>query len=115
MSESQILFRALAQKMAFERNQGLDYEAHHRLPPGWRLEERADGYVFVGVWSEDWENVVWRLVRFLSYKSVIALYRSGVGKIREYELVTCTEDGRGFRAVFRSLPGPLEVLEDDAP
>lgn len=104
MSKFHELFQRLAQSIVLERNQGLDFEARRMLPPGWTLECNEDGYVFTGPWSDEWENTVWRLVRFLSYKSVIGLNRAGAGDSMKYELVTCTEHGTGFRAVFRSLP-----------
>ena len=98
------VFEGVARTVTLERNQGLDFEARRVLPSGWRLECREDGYVFAGPWSDDWENAVWKLVRFLAYKSMIVIRRSGVGSTMEYDLVTCMESGTGFRAVFRSFP-----------
>lgn len=101
MSMSHQLFHGLAQRIVLERNQGIDFEARRMLPPGWKLECRDDGYIFTGPWSDEWEDAVWRLVRYLSYKSILALSRSGDSDRIEYELVTCMEHGTGFRAVFR--------------
>lgn len=98
------LFESLARQVRVERNQGLDIEAHHILPSDWTLERRPDGYQFTGPRSRDWEATVWKLVRFLAYTSLIALRRSSVDDAFEYELVTCMENGTGFRAVFRSRP-----------
>lgn len=97
------VFEGVTRTVTLERNQGLDFEARRVLPPGWRLECRADGYAFAGPWSDDWESTVWILVRFLAYKSMIALRRSGAANAMEYELVSCMEGGTGFRAVFRSF------------
>lgn len=72
MNKSHELFQGLAQKVVLERNQGLDFETRRMLPSGWMLECREDGYLFTGPWSDEWENAVWRLVRFLSYKSMSA-------------------------------------------
>ena len=47
---------------------------------------------------------MWKLVRFLAYTSLVAFRRSSVDEAVEYELVTCVENGTGFRAVFRSRP-----------
>jgi hypothetical protein len=104
MTKAHEIFLGLAARMKLERSQGLDFEARHILPPDWSLEYRADGYVFTGPFSDAWEDVVWQLVRFLSYKSVIALSRSGARDHLECELITCMDDGTGFRAVFRSQP-----------
>ncbi len=98
------VFEGVARTLTLERNQGLDFEARRVLPPDWRLECRADGFTFAGPWSGEWESTVWKLVRFLAYKSMIALRRSGAADVVEYELVACTESGTGFRAVFRSFP-----------
>ena len=104
MNKSHELFQELSRKMVFERNQGLDFEARRVVPSGWTLECHEDGYTFIGSWSDEWEITVWRLVQFLSYKATLALRCSGVGDNMEYELVTCMEEGTGFRAVFRSRP-----------
>lgn len=98
------IFSDLMRSVVFERNQGLDFEARHLLPLGWTLECRDDGYLFTGSWSDEWEDIVWKLVRFLSFKSMLAVSRSGVGEGAEYVLVTCTAAGIGFRAVFRCSP-----------
>lgn len=104
MAMPDVLFQALARELRLERSQGLDIEAHHILPSGWTLECRPDGYVFIGPRSHDWEDTVWRIVRFLAYTSLITLRESSVDDAVEYELVSCMEDGTGFRAVFRSRP-----------
>ena len=83
-----------------ERNHGLDFEVSRMLPPGWTVEHRSDGYAFAGPWSTDWEATVWKLARFLAYKSFLSLHRSGVAGSMAYELVSAREDGTGFRATF---------------
>ena len=104
MTMSHELFQALARELRLERSQGLDVEAQHILPSGWTLECRPDGYQFIGPRSHDWEGTVWKIVRFLAYTSLITLRESSVDDAVEYELVTCMENGTGFRAVFRSRP-----------
>ena len=98
------LFESLARQVRFEPSQGLDVDAQHILPSGWTLECRPDGYQFIGPRSHDWEDTVWKIVRFLAYTSLITLRESSVDDAFEYELVTCMENGTGFRAVFRSRP-----------
>ncbi len=98
------MFEGVARTITRERNQGLDIEARHVLPPAWRLQCRADGFIFAGHWPDDQESTVWDLVGFLAYTSMIVLRRSGAANAVEYELVSCVESGPGFRAVFRSFP-----------
>ncbi len=101
MTTAEQLFRDLAASAVLARCQGLDVEVDHVLPDGWTLAFREDGYIFTAPTVDGFEDQVWRLVRFLAYASLTAVRRvdprQGVG----YEMVSCMEDGSGFRVVFR--------------
>ena len=95
-----ILFEQLRSQIVLERNQGLDSEVTHILPGGWTRQATPDGYTFVAPLSEPNEDDVWRVIRFLTYKSLFACRRTDSTDHREYEVVSCTESGVGFRLLF---------------
>ncbi len=101
MRLAQPLFAQLASGARLARCQGLDVEVAHWLPAEWKVEYREWGYVSTAPTEDGFDDQVWRLARFLAYASLTAVRRveprQGVG----YEMVSCMEDGSGFRVVFR--------------
>lgn len=70
------------------------------LPDGWTRRATPDGYTFVAPLSEPNEDDVWRVIRFLKHKSLFACRHADHTDHREYEVVSCTESGVGFRLLF---------------
>lgn len=71
------------------------------LPRGWSLEHAPDGYVYAGLLTPAAEAEMWRVVHFLAYQSLAALRLVKEGpEGKEYELVSATREGVGFRARF---------------
>lgn len=105
MTKASELFDDIRRSITMGPSQGLDYEAHAAAPKGWTVEVQAGGYVFTGPRSPEWETLVWKMIRFLAYKSFVTVRRTGEGESMEYELVSCMDRGEGFVATFRGRPG----------
>jgi hypothetical protein len=103
MARAQEVLDVIVSSFALGRSQGLDVEVGFVLGAGWTVEERDDGYAFAGPWSAAWEDEVWRLARFLSYRSLLVLRGTGADSAMVYELVSAMDVGHGFRATFRAI------------
>lgn len=104
---SETLFDQLERGISLERSQGLDVEVSHFVSKAWQQEATPVGYTFTQPWSEESDSEVWRIVRFLTYKSLFAMRRVDADGHREYTLLSCMHSGTGFKIVFRLTPGNL--------
>lgn len=95
-----ILFEQLRNQIVLERNQGFGLRGHAHPPRRLDTTATPDGYTFVAPLSEPNEDDVWRVIRFLKHKSLFACRHADHTDHREYEVVSCTESGVGFRLLF---------------
>ncbi len=101
MTEARRLFENLREAVCLELPQGLLAELAHILPSEWEWTHDGEGLLVRAERSREAEGHVWRVIRFLSYRPLLVLRVTEVPARLDFELVTCRDDGAGFRLLIQ--------------
>jgi hypothetical protein len=84
---------------------GVRVELRFVLRPEWVLSTEGDTFVVTAPRCDDWEDEIWRILRFIAYDHFFAVSRRTLASgVHEIDVVSAMPSLRGFRILFRLTP-----------